>query len=97
MKRGQLYKAAIMDEIADENPDSQMFRMNGYDDCCVGTVERFGMEPLFCYDVDKVMSKLMKGGMTSGEADEFFHYNQLGAWMGEGTPCFITFFKGERK
>ena len=25
------------------------------------------------------------------EAFEFFDYNQIGAWMGEDTPCFITF------
>ena len=27
--------------------------------------------------------------MTNNEAYEYFHFNILGAWMGEGTPCFL--------
>lgn len=78
-----------IDDLADRY-DSVMLRMDGYDDCCVGIVERFGMNPVLCYSVDKVIAKLVVDGMTEDEAWEFFHFNQIGAWVGDGTPCFIT-------
>ena len=27
--------------------------------------------------------------MTNEEAIEFFEYNIQGAWVGEGTPCYV--------
>lgn len=79
---------SILDKIADEY-GTPMLVMDGYDDCVVGVVSRFGMTPIFCYDINKVIEKLQKDGMTFEEAQEFHEFNQLGAWMGYGTPCFI--------
>lgn len=70
--------------------DSEMLLMDGYDDCIAGIMERFGMEPIVCYDKAKVLDKLMKDGMSHDEAVEWFEFNQIGAWMGDGTPCFLT-------
>jgi hypothetical protein len=28
--------------------------------------------------------------MSREEAEEFFDYNVIGAWMGKGTSCFAT-------
>ena len=67
-----------------------MLTMDGYEDCVAGIVERFGQEPIVCYDIAKVLKKLGADGLNEDEAVEFFYYNQIGAWMGEGTPCFIT-------
>ncbi len=67
-----------------------MLTMDGYDDCIAGIVERFGQEPIVCYDTVKVLQKLKDDGMDEDEAIEFFYFNQIGAWMGDGTPCFIT-------
>lgn len=67
-----------------------MLVMDGYDDCIVGIVERFGQPPIVCYDRDKVIKAHMKEGMDYEEAEEFFEFNQIGAWLGESTPCFIT-------
>jgi len=67
-----------------------LLTMDGYDDCIVGVVERFGQEAIVCYDKEKVLQKLGIEGMDEEEAIEFFYYNQIGAWMGEGTPCFLT-------
>jgi len=63
--------------------------MDGFDDCIAGVVERIGQPPIICYDRDKVLNKLMSQDMDYEEAVEYFEYNQQGAWMGEGTPCFI--------
>tara|TARA_E500000305_G_scaffold92393_1_gene80457 strand:+ start:764 stop:994 length:231 start_codon:yes stop_codon:yes gene_type:complete len=70
--------------------DNGMLTMDGYDDCIVGIVERFGMEPIVCYDKDKVLQRHRDDGMDYDEAIEFFEYNQLGAWVGDRTPCFIS-------
>lgn len=84
-----------MDIIADRYDDIDMLRMDGFDDCCVGVVERFGMQPTFCYDTNLVIEKLMnRDGMSDEEAWEFFHVNQIGAWVGDGTPCFISHMRG---
>ena len=34
-------------------------------------------------------------GMTEEEAIEYFEFNQIGAWMGDNTPCFISPFDEE--
>ena len=67
----------------------EMLQMDGYDDCVVGTVSRFGMSPVLCYDLHKVIAKMVADGMTEEEAYEYYSFNMIGAWVGEGTPAFI--------
>jgi hypothetical protein len=67
-----------------------MVTMDGYDDCVAGVVERFGQEPIVCYDKTKVLDKLMEDGMNYEDALEWFYFNQIGAWVGDKTPCFFT-------
>ena len=67
----------------------QILRMDGFDDCIMGICSRFGADPVLAYNRRKVIKKLMSQGMTREEAWEFHEFNQLGAWMGEGTPVFI--------
>ena len=81
----------LEDEITED-----MLIMDGYDDCIVGVVERFGQPPIVCYDRDKVIKAHMKDGMDYEEAEEFFEFNKIGAWLGESTPCFITMTDEER-
>jgi hypothetical protein len=70
--------------------EEQMLKMNGFDDCIVGVVEQYGRGPILCYDKEKLLTRMTEGGMTIEEAIEFWEFNQIGAWMGDGTPCFIT-------
>jgi len=70
--------------------DSILIKMDGYDDCIVGVVERAGQEPILCYDKEEVLRNLESKGMNRSEAEEFFYYNQIGAWMGDSTPCFLS-------
>jgi hypothetical protein len=81
-------KMKLVDWIREEYPETLL--MDGYDDCIVGICNRFGQEPIVAYDYDKVIAKLEKDGMTNEEAVEWFEFNQIGAWAGETTPCFIT-------
>tara|TARA_R110000824_G_scaffold241573_2_gene430308 strand:- start:2077 stop:2436 length:360 start_codon:yes stop_codon:yes gene_type:complete len=65
--------------------------MDGFDDCVVGVLERFGMERVLLYDKDLVIQKLIDDGIDSYEgALEFYEYNQLGGWHGEQTPGFLV-------
>ena len=73
------------------DPDEfNLLVMDGYEDCIVGVVERCGQEPIVCYDKRKVIERLEADDMTTEEAEEFFYYNQIGAWMGDTTPCFLS-------
>ena len=56
----------------------------------MGVVHRFGQDAILCYDYEKVISQLVTDGMTDEEASEWFDFNIIGAWVGEGTPCFLV-------
>ena len=73
--------------------DDKMITMDGYDDCMLGICMRFGQEDIVAYDYMKIIQKHIDDGMTDEEAVEFFNFNQLGAWVGEHTPCFILLDK----
>ena len=80
------------EQIAEYN-DGVMFA-EGFDDCLLGIVERFGSPALALYDYDRVIQKLMKrDGMSEEEASEFFEFNTQGAYCGKGTPGFATILK----
>lgn len=68
--------------------------MDGYDDCIVGVARRFN-DVFVVYDREKVIQKLVADGMTEEEADEFFEFNQVGAWSGRATPAFMLTDPGE--
>jgi hypothetical protein len=70
---------------------SKWMALDGYDDCLVGVVERFGQPPILCYDTAKIIRKLIESGSTEEEARENFDVNIAGAWLGDGTPCFLEF------
>ena len=76
--------------------DNELLLMDDYDDAIVGLVDRFGQPTIVCYDKEKVIEKLMADGMTDEEALEWFEYNQIGAWMGETTPCFLSAIESKK-
>ena len=68
---------------------TEAMKMDGFNDCIIGWCERANMDEVVAYDKWKVIEKLKRGGMTGSEAMDYFYFNQLGAWVGEGTPVFI--------
>lgn len=66
-----------------------MIKIDKYDKAFVGLVFRFGMNPVSCYDYEEMIRINMEQGMSRDEAEEFFYFNQVGAWVGEATPCFL--------
>ena len=72
------------DQIADINPD--LLVMDGFDDCILGIGDRFGGDQFVVYDYAKPESM----GMTHDEAVEYHEFNQLGAYVGDHAPAFMT-------
>ena len=75
-------------------PDGAL-SFDGFDDAIIGTMERFGMDPILAYDWDKCIDILVeRDGMDREEAIEYMDFNVTGAWVGDGTPCFIHAYEG---
>lgn len=64
---------------------------DGFDEAFIGMCERFDMEPVAAYDRNRCIEILVqRDEMTYEEAEEFFTFNVIGAWVGDGTPVFLT-------
>ena len=83
-------KATLTETLTDLGAEDALL-MDGFDDCILGILERFGIDqPIVVYDREKVIAKLIdRDGMTHEEALDFYYFNQLGGWHGEKTPAFL--------
>ncbi len=83
---------ALPDEIEEELGDNEAIVMEprcDYDQCIIGVGHRFASGPLAVYSIPAVLAVLEGWGMSEEEADEYFRFNVLGAWLGDGTPVFV--------
>ena len=76
------------DNLHEENPEALV--ADGLEAAFIGYASRMNMPPLAVYDMKKCREIYVSQGMTEDEADEWLSYNVIGAWMGEGTPLFLT-------
>ena len=60
-----------------------------YDAAIIGVVERAGGSAVIAYDTQKILS-ILERSMPMEDAQEYFDYNILGAYMGDKTPVYIT-------
>jgi hypothetical protein len=60
---------------------------DGFDDAMIGHGLSFGGECVV-YDHEKVIEILMKD-MTREEAEEYFSFNIIGAYVGKNMPVFV--------
>ena len=74
-------------EIIAETLPEALF-LDGHDNAIIGIVE-LSHTRCVAYSKAKVLANLMKMGMGSDEAQEFFDFNIVGAYMGEHTPCYL--------
>ena len=63
-----------------------------FEPAIIGIAHRFGMQPIVAYDYRKVI-EVFAEDMEYEEAEEYFDFNVIGAWVGEGTPIFIEVFE----
>jgi len=76
-------------DLAEENPDALL--ANGFEAAFIGVCRRFGQPPLAAYDVAECLRILVdRDEMSYEEAEEYFEFNVIGAWMGEHTPVFVV-------
>ncbi len=69
----------------------KMYRLEGFDSCIVGVVGAPNLKNAVCYDINKILAKLMKDGdMTRDEAIEHFEFNIRDTNLGDGTPVFLN-------
>ena len=61
---------------------------DGLEDALLGIGWQFNRR-IAVYDYQKCLEILERDGMTRDEAVEFFEFNVVGAWVGEGTPVFL--------
>lgn len=73
----------------------ELLLADGFEAALIGTGERCGQPTIAVYDREKCIEVLEKrDGMTQEEANEFFEFNVVGAWVGEQTPIFVDFQGG---
>jgi hypothetical protein len=84
-----------LEELSQANPDAIL--LDGLEDAIIGIGGRMNMETVAVYDIDKIIGLLMKQinseDMTYEECEqhavEYFEYNVLGLWAGDGTPILV--------
>ena len=85
------------DEFADGGDEELLLLGEGderdrFEPAIIGIAHRFGMQPIVEYDYRKVI-EVFAEDMDYEEAVEYFDFNVIGAWVGEGTPIFIEVFE----
>ena len=80
----------IVKEYLLEN-EIEALTADGFDEAMIGLFHRFNTT-VVAYDYDKCIELLIRDGMTSEDAEEYFSFNVLGAWVGESTPAFLQRF-----
>jgi len=77
------------DEIAENYPELLCLDPAYFDAAILGVIHDFNRTAV-CYSEQKIIELLMKeDGMDYDEAIEYYQFNILGAWMGEGTPMYL--------
>ena len=72
-----------------------MLKADGFDEAIIGVGRRCGQPTIVVYDAEKcreILQKRMEGDPI--DADEYFEFNVVGAWMGENTPIFVEPLNG---
>ncbi len=78
-------------EVREALNETEALLADGFEDALIGTMRRFNVGPIALYDYDKCIKILMgRDGMSYEEAVEFFEFNTIGAWVGDGTPAFAN-------
>jgi len=60
-----------------------------FDAAIIGIVYGNGQEPAVLYDEPRVLAALIDSGMSAEDADDWFHTNTIGVYLGEATPRFL--------
>lgn len=60
-----------------------------FDAAIRGLVYGFGQELAVLYDQQRILAAMQRAGMSVEDAEEYFEFNTVGAYLGEATPRFL--------
>ena len=75
--------------------EAQYLKADGFDDAILGTAHGIGVDedsgPILVYDIEKCIDILMDGNpdWERVDAEEYFSFNVIGAFVGPQTPIFL--------
>jgi hypothetical protein len=75
----------MLERILEMFPDETLIVCDGFDDCVIGV--SFETNRLI-YSVDKMIAKLIAGGMSEDDAVEYFEFNIAGGFF-DGCPIWM--------
>lgn len=68
-----------------------MLKVDGFDEAILGSSTSVGRGETILYSTQKILGIMMKrDGMSYEEAIEFFDFNIIGSYNGEGMPSFLN-------
>jgi len=84
-------RADVEEWLSNNYPDEDVLIADGLDAAFIGLAHRAAnAHPVAAYRFQKVIEIFEeRDGMTRDEAFEFFDYNVIGAYVGDGTPVFV--------
>ena len=91
-----LSKVDYINELAEVNEIEMLFVGSDpteFEDAILGVANSFGASPVIAYDYEKMIGILERQFEEEDDpwisAIEWFEFNIIGAYMGEGTPIYI--------
>jgi hypothetical protein len=70
---------------------TQMMTADGFDEAIIGSITSYGSGETILYSTQKILDIIVdRDEMTEEEALDFFHYNILGSYNGDGMPSFLN-------
>lgn len=78
-----------LDEILDGDEAMLLEPREVFDPCVIGIAERANLR-VAAYSIARIIQALQDyHGMDEEEAHEWFSFNMVGAWVGDGSPVYI--------
>jgi hypothetical protein len=76
----------IKEFLEEENPEALF--ADGFDEALIGISRRCGQPSLAVYSISKCL-EILEREMTPLDAEGYFEFNVVGAWLGPNTPIFL--------
>lgn len=81
----------ILEYVENYNPEEAVLLADGFDEAFLGIGQQFNRF-FAVYDRFKCI-QILSEDMTLEEAEEYFDFNVVGAYVGENTPVFVDIIR----
>jgi hypothetical protein len=82
-----------IEKLCGERGLEDILLADGFEEAFIGFAQRF-TTTVALYDRAKCIAILESEGATNEEAEEYFEFNVVDAWVGEQTPAFAMLISG---